>query len=146
MSDVTNQLSTIPLHPPDVLEGVVVDKPRVQGQFTKDDPRRGKPFSGKDDPRRNERGVNNLPKRKFGMSLRDMLIEEGCNPSGNIDGENKNRMQRVVERIFDEAELGEAWACQLLFERIDGKVPAVVNTDAVDVQVFVIRGASTDQL
>jgi hypothetical protein len=110
-------------------------------------PSKGYAFTGKDDPRNGKGGTPfNQQMRKMNATLRDMLIDEGMKSAGNLGGDSKTRLQRVVERVFDEAELGEPWACQLVFERIDGKVPAVINADSTDTVVMVIRGASTDEL
>lgn len=83
---------------------------------------------------------------QFRKNLRAMLIEEGLRETTDITGENKPRIKRVVERIFDEAEIGEAWACSLIFERVDGKAPLQIQAEQGDTVVMVIRGASTDDL
>lgn len=82
----------------------------------------------------------------FNKTLRDMLIDEGLKMSGVIEnGVEKTKMQRVVSRVFEAAEEGEAWAVQVIFDRTEGKVPiaAPANEDQV---LLIIRGASTDDI
>lgn len=86
--------------------------------------------------------------------LRQMLIEEGLKPARGPSGQPilgtngtvMNRFQRVAERIFDEAENGEAWAAQMVFDRVEGKAGTVQDAGPQDVTVLVIRGASTDDI
>jgi hypothetical protein len=44
-------------------------------------------------------------------------------------GPDRIKLRRIAKKILDEAEEGAPWACQLLFERLDGKVPQPVEVD-----------------
>ncbi len=74
-----------------------------------------------------------------------MLIEEGLVETVDMSGKVKSRIQRVVERIYDEAEAGEAWPAQTPFERVDGRVATKIETTENAV-VLVLRGASLDDI
>lgn len=95
---------------------------------------------GKSHPRKGEET------RRFRATLRELLIDEGLKENDHIDGRSISRIQRVVERIFDEAELGEPWACAMIFDRVEGKAPIQIQTEPGDTMMLVIRGASTDDL
>lgn len=118
----------------------VKGKPFMKGH----DPRRGPAFTV-NDPRTNKHGQINKAAVSFGKKLRDMLVEEGLTKTSSINGESKERIKRVVERIYDEAEVGEAWAVQLIFDRVDGKVTQPIDGIG-DISVIVMRGASMDEL
>jgi hypothetical protein len=44
-------------------------------------------------------------------------------------GENHRKLRAIAKTVLDKAEAGESWAVQLLFERLDGKVPQPVEVD-----------------
>jgi len=106
-----------------------------------------KPFR-KDDANGNinKHGATKKSVRQFANTFKDMLVEEGLRPWNPNDPTSMTRIQRVVERIYDEAEAGEAWAVQVILERVEGKVPTTVVPQDGDVAVLVIRGASMDDL
>jgi len=89
-------------------------------------------------------------KAQQSIKLRQLLIEEGVSPTGIYDektGLPIARIQQVVRRIYDAAEAGEAWAANLIFDRIGGKAPTAIGADDNGPTVMlVIRGASTDDL
>ncbi len=102
-------------------------------------------FTGADDPRRHKTGQVNKAAVSFRKELRTMLVEEGLVETSPINGTTKPRIARVIERIYTEAEAGQPWACQLIFDRVDGKVSQPIS-GLEDAVVLVIRGASTDDL
>lgn len=78
--------------------------------------------------------------------LRQMLIEEGCKVV-RINGVEQTRLQRVAERIYDEAEAGQAWAANMIFDRIEGKAPNTTDDEADKVKILILRpGVSMDEL
>lgn len=112
-----------------------------------DDPRRGPLFQPGPDPRRHKGGQMNKAALSFGRQIREMLIEEGLKETTSISGqEAKTRIQRVVERVYDEAELGQPWAVQTIFERVDGKITQPIENTGT-VPVLVLKGdASMDDI
>ncbi len=62
--------------------------------------------------------------------LRQLLMEEGAHVLVLPSGERIERRHAVVRRLYEAAEAGEAWAIQLVFERLEGKTPAKVEVDA----------------
>jgi len=110
------------------------------------DPRSGAGFSGADDPRRNNNGQINKIALRFGKNLRDMLVEEGMKKYDPNSADSKMRIQRVVERIYDEAELGEAWAVQLIFERCEGKVTQPIEANSNMPVIILTGGASMEDI
>jgi hypothetical protein len=84
------------------------------------------------------------------IMLRKLLIEEGLRESGIYDDETGlpvARIQQVVRRIYDEAEAGEAWAANLIFDRIGGKAPTTpIGEGEGPCVMLVVRGASTEEL
>jgi hypothetical protein len=44
-------------------------------------------------------------------------------------GEDNAALRRIAQKVIDEAEAGQQWAVQLLWDRIDGKVPQPVEVD-----------------
>lgn len=40
------------------------------------------------------------------------------------------RVVSIIKRLLDEAEAGEAWAMDLVFERVDGKLPQPIVGDS----------------
>ena len=83
---------------------------------------------------------------QFRGKLRQLLIQEGLKETVGMDGSITTRFQRVAERIFDEAEAGEAWAAQMVFDRVEGKAAAIQEQAPDNIAVLIIRGASTDEL
>ena len=81
----------------------------------------------------------------FNKQLRAMLVEEGLKPTNPLSKNSKTRIEKVVQRVFDEAERGEAWAVQLIFERVEGKVTQPIEAPG-NTQILVIRGGSMNEL
>ncbi len=50
--------------------------------------------------------------------------------------DRRRKLYNVVGKIFDCALKGEQWACQMVVERIEGKVPQAIEMDS-QIQVFI---------
>lgn len=46
-----------------------------------------------------------------------------------LAGENHALLRRVAQKVLDKAEEGERWAVELVWDRLDGKVPQPVEVD-----------------
>jgi hypothetical protein len=97
------------------------------------------------DPRRHTGGAVTNEFRSFHKTIRQMLVEEGCKVSDYCNPQGKMRIQRVVERMYDEAELGNEKMIEMIMERTEGKITQPIEQIG-NIPVLVIRGASTDAL
>jgi len=97
------------------------------------------------DPRRHTGGSTPSEVRNFNKTLRQMIVEEGLKVSDYMNPEGKMRIQRVVERMYDEAELGNDKYTEMIFERVEGKITQPVEQIG-SIPVLVIRGASIEEL
>lgn len=67
---------------------------------------------------------------KWGGVVREIIARVGFEPApGREDDDQCMRLEAVVRRMYDEAQTGSVTAANMLFERLDGKVPTVVTPD-----------------
>lgn len=127
-----------------VLRGAPRGRPFQKG----DDERRGRPFTA-DDPRRNVHGQLNKAAATLNADLRQMLIDEGMSKYDKNDPDSRTRLQAVVRRLYDEAELGGSTglvATQIIFERVAGKVTQPISAEG-DIPLIILSGdASFDDI
>jgi len=64
--------------------------------------------------------------------MRDALIAELQQDGDGPDGQPVAKMRLVARRLIDNAVKGEAAAIKEIFERVDGRVPAVAERPAAD--------------
>lgn len=67
---------------------------------------------------------------KWGGIVREIIARVGFEPSpGTEDDDQCMRLEAVVRRMYTEAQAGSVTAANMIFERLDGKVPTVVTPD-----------------
>jgi len=82
-------------------------------------------------------GNTNATKNK---PFRDMLTRKII--------QNPRKLERIVEKLLDEAEEGEAWAAKEVIDRLDGKAIATQEISGIDGAPIEVNGATnfTDEL
>jgi hypothetical protein len=62
--------------------------------------------------------------------------------------QNPRKLERIVEKLLDEAEEGEAWAAKEVIDRLDGKAIATQEISGIDGAPIEVNGATnfTDEL
>lgn len=78
------------------------------------------------DPRREGAG------RKPGQrSIPDMLRRIGAEMTVDEEGKPIDKLERVLQRVFDHARAGQGWAVQFIAERTEGKVKDMLEVTDV---------------
>lgn len=62
--------------------------------------------------------------------------------------QNPRKLEKIVDKLLDEAEAGEAWAAKEVFDRLDGKAVVTQEISGVDGAPIEVNGATnfTDEL
>lgn len=84
------------------------------GTKTAGQQRRGRPFTGANDPRINRRG---RPPKELAIApmLRDI--------AGETDpGTKRTRLEELLRKVFENALAGQSWAVNFIAERLEGRV------------------------
>lgn len=69
--------------------------------------------------------VSKKPHKKWGYHLTELLKEEGDIPDTLLP--EKTKLQRVIETLYNDAIAGNMRAIEIIFERLYGKEPDVLQ-------------------
>lgn len=90
---------------------------------------RGKPFTGKDDPRRHDGGTKSSATIAFNREIRAIICSVG-NEAVESKGQKLSRIEGAVRGMYQAATKGNVQAFTALVERVEGKVAQGVEVGA----------------
>jgi len=107
---------------------------------------RGKPFTGKDDPRNNTAGQTSKKKLRWNKTISELIAAEGEKLQKGTIGENTFKLKKVewlVKSLWKKAIDGEAWAVNTILERTEGKVTQPI--DHGEIKLILARVITSDR-
>lgn len=70
---------------------------------------------------KNKSGQRNKEAVAFSRSLRELIVREG-ERSLTLDGKRHRKVELMVRQLWAKAIAGEAWACNIIMDRTEGRV------------------------
>ena len=107
---------------------------------------RGKPFTGKDDPRLHRAGQTSKKKLRWNKTISELIAAEGEKIQKGTIGENTFKLKKVewlVKSLWKKAIDGESWAVNTILERTEGKVTQPI--DHGEIKLTLARVITSDR-